>query len=85
MYTPGLTYKEMLTYQARLRLSHRGDYSTPRQYSTTDSKMNLKIDDEKVNIQQQVDKVLGIMGLTWCKNRRIAPFPSTRGSLGEII
>ena len=79
LYTPGLTYVEMLTYQARLRLSHRAHYST-----SSEAVSKCGSSEDMVNIQQRVEKVLDIMGLLWCKDKLIATVPPTRGALGTL-
>jgi hypothetical protein len=64
---PGLSYLEMVTYAARLRM--------------IGSTSLLPGNAERV-IALRVNEVMEMMNLTWCKDRIITERPTSRGSLG---
>lgn len=75
LYTPGLTYLEMITFAAKLRMKLTGNYSS----ITETRKVYL---DNEAAVQERVMQVLNLMGLVWCKDRIITERPTTRGTLG---
>eukprot|EP00602_Paraphysomonas_sp_CaronLab_P009688 CAMPEP_0185022730 /NCGR_PEP_ID=MMETSP1103-20130426/5431_1 /TAXON_ID=36769 /ORGANISM="Paraphysomonas bandaiensis, Strain Caron Lab Isolate" /LENGTH=1307 /DNA_ID=CAMNT_0027554945 /DNA_START=376 /DNA_END=4299 /DNA_ORIENTATION=+ len=70
LYTPGLTYIEMLTYAARLRIGRNKGRK-----GFTDS-------DGDGAVKRRVERVLDLMGLSWCRDRVITERPASRGVRG---
>ena len=67
LYLPGLTYYEMLSYAARLRMRNSKGLSSA---------------DMNAEREKRIEDILNIMNLSWCKDRVIAERPTARGSLG---
>eukprot|EP00602_Paraphysomonas_sp_CaronLab_P005049 CAMPEP_0185030590 /NCGR_PEP_ID=MMETSP1103-20130426/17564_1 /TAXON_ID=36769 /ORGANISM="Paraphysomonas bandaiensis, Strain Caron Lab Isolate" /LENGTH=1294 /DNA_ID=CAMNT_0027565783 /DNA_START=13 /DNA_END=3894 /DNA_ORIENTATION=- len=66
LYTAGLSYLEMITYAARLRM----DIS------------HMPTLEGEAYIYERVMQILGMMELVWCKDRLIPERPTTRGNIG---
>jgi ABC-type multidrug transport system ATPase subunit len=75
LYIPGLTYYEMVTYAAKLRMN-------PSKMNNANKMGNNNQMSNSSIIRSRVNQVMKLMNLIWCKDRLITERPTTRGTLG---